>query len=241
MNEDNTPGDLDNYEPELLKESPGDYVHALGIDLLSLALSYLLPGGQIIAGLVGVNRLSPMLKRVDKWMVKVNNELKRLQDEGITLEEIVDNPTFVTALLQASQMALRTHQETKLNALCNAVINAALSNSFDTDLQFMFLSLVDSFTESHLLVLARFKNEPKGELRSPLRKTLIPSEKAFPQLEGRQEFILQITKDLRDKGLLQWEAVLSNSKIIHEAGYLTDLGDQFLAFITLPFPPDPGN
>jgi hypothetical protein len=225
---------IDEYQPKLLRETSGDYAYATGINLLSLALSAFIPGGQIITALIGVKQLSPIWKRLDKWMIEVQKSLAQLQASGLRTEDLADNDAFITTVLQASHVAIRSHQQAKLDALKNAILNSALGRAPDEDMQQMFIGYLDSVTESHLLLLIRFKDQPKGTTIHSHDGKLGPTERDFPQFAGKQDFIRQIARELRDKGLLQWDAVLSSGKIIQEAGYTTPLGNEFIQFISTP-------
>jgi hypothetical protein len=46
----------------------------------------------------------------------------------LTPERLATNEAFVTVTMQASQGAIRNHQQAKLEALRNAVLNSALPN-----------------------------------------------------------------------------------------------------------------
>ena len=65
-------------------------------------------------------------------------------------ENLRDNEQFVSAMIQATQSAAKTHRKEKLEALRNAVVNIALGHKQIEDLQAIFLKHVDSFTPVHL-------------------------------------------------------------------------------------------
>jgi len=90
-------------------------------------------------------------------MESIAEGLKALEAEieGFKMENLCDNEAFVSALVHASRVAIRNHQEEKLEALRNAVLNAALPNAPEESSELMFLDFVDSFTPWHIKVLAR--------------------------------------------------------------------------------------
>lgn len=94
----------------------------------------------------------PLSRRRDKWIEDIVEGLQTLekQVDGFKIEELSHNEMFITTVMNASQTAIRNHQEEKLEALRNAVLNAALPNPPDDDLQLMFLNFVDTFTPWHL-------------------------------------------------------------------------------------------
>ncbi len=76
--------------------------------------------------------------------------------EGFRLEDLSKNEQFVSATLQATQVALRTHSKEKLEALKSAALNVALGKEVREDLHTIFLGLVDRFAPSHITLLRPF-------------------------------------------------------------------------------------
>jgi hypothetical protein len=224
--------------------SLGDTAHTLAKAGLSMVP---LVGGPIAELLEFIT--PPITKRRDEWMETIAQRLKMLEErvEGFRLEDLAQNEVFVTAFLQASQVAIRTHQQEKREALRNAVLNAALPNAPDDDLQQMFLSYVDVFTSWHLRVL-KFLGELREqaleyEAKHPGWGWGEPEtvfEDFFPELKTRPDFYTQILKDLSEKGLtdrdnLQFKAMTTLlGRQQQFRSRLTPFGKQFLGFITSP-------
>jgi len=61
----------------------------------------------------------PMGKRRDEWLQSMYDRLKELERHmaGFRVEALVTNEAFISAVLQASQAAIRTHERQKLEAL----------------------------------------------------------------------------------------------------------------------------
>lgn len=191
-------------------------------------------------------------KRRDKWIESIAEGLKDLEEkvEGFKIENLAENESFVSTVTQASQAAIRNHQKQKLEDLRNAVLNAALPNAPEEDLQLMFLNFVDSLTWSHLRMLKLLDNykakhpssRSTGKRIEFVAKSkeipVITAQEALPDLGGRQNFYDQILKDLRMRGLLEIHMTDQASfldKIIYAQP--TNLGKQLLAFISPPFAP----
>lgn len=104
---------------------------------------------------------TPLAHRRDDWLEDLARRLRDLEGkvEGFNFDDLGKNEQFVSATLQATQDALRTHQKEKLDALKNAVMNVALGHEPDTDRQQHFLALIDRFSDTHLILL-RFFKEP---------------------------------------------------------------------------------
>jgi hypothetical protein len=191
----------------------------------------------------------PLQKRRDEWIESIGEGLKKLEEtvEGFKIEELANNEKFITTVAHASQAAIRTHQKEKLKALRNAVLNAALPNSPEEDLQLMFLSFVDSLTPSHLIILSFFENPKEwGEKHGITYPTHYlagsPSaalEHAFPEFRGKRELYDVFIKDLFSRSLMRTESIHTTTTATGMfAPLITDLGKQFLKFITSPIEND---
>ena len=100
----------------------------------------------------------------------------------------------MSAFAQATQAALRTHQQDQLDALRNAVLNVVRGKDADANRQGQFLSLVDRFTAAHLSLLRLFQ-DPTGHFekrRIPLPVVAVGTKLlaydlvcvAMPELRG---------------------------------------------------------
>ena len=167
-------------------------------------------------------------------------------------ESLKENPTFISVMLQASQAALRAHQEEKLTALRNSVLNAAAGVEIDEDLQAIFLNLIDTFTPWHLRVLAvlyepaRFFPEPvPGDaIVRPVITTRIGVvelvQRAYPRLgitfEEHFEFFHLVDEDLKARQLIigNLPGKTEQGKVVMGSleDRLTTIGIQFMTFVS---------
>ena len=183
----------------------------------------------------------PLTKRTEEWTYSVYIKLLALEEEtkGITLKSLSEKPLFITTFMQALQIALRNHQEEKLEALRNAVINTARPTFPEDDIYLTFLNWIDVFTNWHILVL-NYLNERELEIKDgsmPMRNISIrPIDKVlsnFPLLRGEREFALQLLRDLSDRGLVSLDSapsVIRSDGNFYES-YTTDLGKRFMQYI----------
>jgi hypothetical protein len=102
----------------------------------------------------------PLAHRRETWFQDLADRLGELEGyiSGFRLDTLADNEQFVSATLQATQAALRTHQQEKLEALRNAVLNSAAKREPHDDYQTVFLALVDRFSPAHLRLLKSFRS-----------------------------------------------------------------------------------
>jgi len=176
----------------------------------------------------------PLERRRAMWMADVGEKLKDLEANGLKLESLQDNEQFISAVMHASQVALRTHQEAKLQALKNAVLNVANGQAPEETLQHLFLNFVDSLTEQHLRILKVFQapTPPPGMSMGGLGHVL---EHNIPELRNRQDLYVQLWKDLFSRGLVNSDGMnvtMSGSGLATKR--TTGMGDTFLSFIAEP-------
>jgi hypothetical protein len=237
-----------------LKPNIGD----IGYSLIRIGLS-LLPYGSTVAELFSAVIMPPIQKRRDKLLIGVAEDLETLKEDfNYEFENLSENPMFITALMQSIQIAIRNHQDEKINALKNAVLNSALKTSPKEDLQLIFLSYIDNFTVLHLKLLEffntklsddkinefstnftfeRFEHENMRHIMFEIGEIL---EYVFPELEGQKYIYEIVVRDLSTKGLVNLiEDVNLKLDININNNYIADpeiqsVGKMFLSYITPP-------
>jgi len=224
-----------------LKPSVGDYAHVGVRAGLSMAPFVGGPLTEFFSMIIA----PPLEKRRDEWFIEIFGRLKQLEErvEGFKIENLAQNENFISILLYATQVAMRTHQREKLDALRNAVINAAIRLTVDENLQLMFLNLVDRYTSWHLILL-QFLVDPREYGKSHGIEYPFWSigglgnviEATFKELRAKQDFYDQIIKEMISDGLLQDGSYLHGG--MTESGMfasrITERGKQFLKFISNP-------
>ena len=209
------------------KASSGDALHAT----VRAGLSAIPVAGGVAVELFQAVIQPPIEKRRQKWMSDVGDKLLELEAKGLKLEDLQNNEQFISAVMHASQAVIRTHQDDKLNALRNAVINVAIGQAPDETLQHLLLNFVDSFTEQHLRILKLFQNPtlPPNVSMGGLSAVL---EHNIPELRQYRELYIQLWKDLYSRGLVNTEGLnvtMTGSGL--SAKRTTKLGDTLLGFI----------
>jgi hypothetical protein len=170
----------------------------------------------------------PIERRRDQWMASVAETLNELQDKYDLLPEtFARNEVFISVLLNASQIAIRTHERVKFEALRNAIKSAALDLSADGAREHMYLRFVDDLSAPQLnllLVAKRSVSEPWGRGADA---------KVLGMDEGDEEthvLAMEMLNDLVRRGLADVER--SGKELMSVTFVRTELGGAFAEFIT---------
>ena len=160
------------------------------------------------------------------------NEL--LEREVVTVEKLVNNEAFTTAVLHATQVAVRTSKREKHEMLRNALLNSALPLSPEEDFQVAFIHLIDVLTTMHIRVLDRFRgrlgyfkvSDAEDGIREQSDYILIAMA-SFPEID---KFPRHFANDLLVRGLLEVEQHIGVDFLVN----VTDFGLEFLQFVNSP-------
>lgn len=174
----------------------------------------------------------PLDKRRQEWIHSVGERLAKLEHSGITLEALQSNEQFISAVMHASNMALRTHKESKIEALQNAILNVAKGQAPDETVQYLFFGLLDSLTEMHIRILKLFQ-APTPPPSMSMGGLIDVLEYNIHDLGGRQDLSFQLWKDLHSRGLVNTEGLggtISGRGLSEKR--TTGFGDEFIEFIS---------
>ncbi len=161
---------------------------------------------------------------------------------GFDPHSLESNEQFISAVLQTTVLAVKTHQEEKLEAFRNAVLNSVLPGAPDEYEQMTFLRYVDELTPLHVQLLS-FWADPRGWFAANGRQ--VPNwmaislqgimAEAFPQLAPQQPLTDLVLNDLMSRRLFV-EATVRGTGTGQGmmAKRTTELGDCFLRFISSP-------
>lgn len=217
------------------KKSIGDTSHAVAKGILSAIPNI---GGSLSVLFESIFT-TPLDKRKKEWFQSLADAIEELTKkvDDITPESLSENEIFISVSMQATQIALRNHQQEKLNALKNAVKNSASSISIDENKVLMFTRIIDDMTPLHLKIL-KFLNNPRiiekelqtrtsSNVRTHYGNNMNIWQEYYPELNSSRELITQISKELYVKGFLYNENALHSSE-----KSTSNFADEFLAFIS---------
>jgi len=224
---------MDKKEIETPKENSTDKLTGLvkaGVEIV--------PGGSLVTWLVEQIWRPPLVQRTEKWMGDVTEKLKSLD-----IDALVNNERFITCLTQSYQVAIRTHNQEKINVLKNAVVNSIPTPSYQESLQTLFINYIDTLTEWHIRFLIFFNRPDWMDL---YRGKTFAHAKYFifgmmwdlhPDLKDKEDLTELIFRDLKNSGLInhRWEAVQNfsiSADGVTSIPKVTDIGKNFLDFIS---------
>lgn len=214
---------VDNEELIPPQASNGDTAHAVIKAFLSAVPTVGGPAAELFQYLFQ----APLEQRRRQWMESVGSKLLELDRAGVRIEHLQRDEKFVSAVLHATHIALRTHIEEKHAALRNAITNIAIGQTVDETEQHLFFEFIDSFAEYHLRILRLFQSPPPvpGQTMGALDSVIYF---AYPELRNRREICEQLWRDLYLRGLVDTERlqIMTSGNGLREKR-TTALGDSF--------------
>lgn len=202
------------------------------------------PAAEVLGAIIAPrieHRTTEWLEGIAKGLDELSKRVAKLTPERLSQDE-----AFTTAFLHASQIALRTHQEEKRQALQNAVLNVAIGDAPDDSLQLMFLDALDTLTPWHLNLLKCVANptEWAAQREYPVYDTKLDAAVIFGAVYRdkmpAENFHLQLLEDLYSRGLAANKMNPRGPLTPHDEEdalpFITDMGRKFLAFIATPKP-----
>lgn len=188
-------------------------------------------------------------KRREAWFNDLHKRFLRLEAEhsGFSFEKVFKDEKFISALLMATRHAQLNHNVENLEALRNAVLNAALPDSPDEARQKIFIAWAGEFTPWHIRILRVFDTDPNHIPTIHLEKAEWPMnsgnsnklmeliERNYPKVKVDLYLCIQVINELHSRSLISNRlfARRMTSEFRHEP-CLTPLGIQFLEFIASP-------
>ena len=181
-------------------------------------------------------------QRREEWFIGLAEAIDELRErvDDFGFETLADNVLFVDAVVTATRTVEHTHQEEKISALRNAVLNSVAPEAPDADTQAIFLNFVDRFTPSHLRLVTLWDDPlawfslhgltpPDGGFIGSRMATV---EAGLPEMRGRKDFYLLIASELGSVGMLTANLSGSVSPTALMDRLTTDFGRQFVRFIS---------
>lgn len=188
---------------------------------------------------------SPFERRLQRWRETIGEVSSILESRVGDLEKLLSDESFITIVQHASEVAIRTHREEKIQALRNAIINTGCNIDIDEDLQTSFIRYVEELSSSHLMLLEFFVLAEQDLCKVMNYDEIFQTFKRYnPEVELRREHFRAFCQDLTARGLLHilqgmYDSDLGMMSIVTQASddpppnvRVTEVGTDFLRYIT---------
>jgi hypothetical protein len=194
--------------------------------------------GGLLGEVMGLVWQPALERRRDEWFRKLGESVIRLQQEHSEIRARLESEQVLTVTAQAAVSAISTHQEEKRTALRAAVLNSALAVEPDEERQLLFLRLIDSFSASHLQLLAFLHDPSAGFAERGIDRPQITAGAMSHLIEAvftdwPKDFYPVIGRDLETSGLIHGLSGMMTAQGLWQ-GRTTELGQRFLRFVTEP-------
>lgn len=198
------------------------------------ALSIIPVGGTLISCVWDSIKANCAQKRLEDWKYLLEARLVTVES---TLEQVGNNERFTTAMMKATDTAIKTMEDEKRRYLADAVLNS-LTCGIDESVIMMYFDFIDKYTLWHIKILDFFSNPKKFEgisesnyyMGSPMEPLIY----VYPELGANSKIVDKIIKELYTDGLMNTESIhgiMTSSGMV--ASRITELGNDFIDFITL--------
>ncbi len=226
----------ENYHPP--KPDTGDTAHLVTKGLLS----FIPAASELFERFIS----PPLEKKLEAWREDVGEALRQLEaNNKIDLELLQSDNRFISIVMHASTIAMRSYQKEKLTALRNAIINSIEIDNFKEDLQFIFIRFIDELTPTHILLLSFFVKNGSGMTDIESYSRIYDwFEHLHPNIS--KEIFRLMCNDLTSRGLIRISQDLGDFDDIYQSSNLMleetkddlprvvvpEIAGQFLAFIS---------
>ncbi|WP_212625109.1 hypothetical protein [Pseudomonas sp. PP3] len=228
--------DLSGVDPDF--ETDSEKIHRLA----RIGLSSIPVVGSPLVEVFNSVLESPLSKRRNEIIIQIGEVLNELIESGVVTEEALrENEVFISTVAQSCSIALRNHESEKIEALKNAIKNAATPDNSAGDYSPMFLGFVDSCTTAHIQLLHVFHNPEKWFIDRGMEFPITGSKgrmhsiaaAAFPAFEKEYDFYENVWGDLCRRGFAfnnGFEDTLEREAILTRL--TTPLGFRLIRFLT---------
>lgn len=187
---------------------------------------------------------NPIQKRRENWRNEVQAALNEINNKyGRSPQELEASEEFLSALLSATPIAIKTHQKEKIKALKNALINLGNPAEKDFNMSQQFIRYIDELSVMHLKVLAGLEKHAGQIARKEKLEQVYSVLVKRDGLKVERLLFRSIIEDLKSRFLIQIGdveeypefATKTENLILEQSGIrplaLTKMGRTFLNFI----------
>ena len=229
--------------PDYPNSDPRSFGYGVARAAIDAATSFV-PGASFAVGAIVEHVVAaPLQKRRDEWFEQVGKGIQELQDrlEDFDSRTLAENDDFVSAVYEATQAAMKTTNEAKIEALRNGILNIAAGMTVEEVLRGTFFSLIDRLSPAHLRVLSLLADPSSSpEMLQAAKNVSMGAQyniirEAIPETLISESVLARILSDLGRDGLAQTDGMkATGTAAVLLAKRTTEAGDAFLRFVSSP-------
>lgn len=229
--------------PDYPTADPRSLAYEVARTTLDAAVSVVPGAGYAVGKVVERFIAAPLQKRRDEWFQCIGEGLQTLEArlDGFDPSQLDQNVDFVSAVFEATQGALKTVNEEKIEALRNGILNIAAGMTISEIVRGTFFSLIDRFSPAHFRVLRLLAN-PAGspEMVKQAEQTWAGAQigvlrAALPEEMLAEDALKRILVDLDREGLASTGSMFAmGTQGSLLAKRSTAIGDSFIKFVSDP-------
>lgn len=146
--------------------------------------------------------VNPLERRRDAWLQEVAHTVVDIQEHLNRLpSSLQSDERFLTALYQATHVALRTHRQEKHRFLRNALFHIAEAVGIE-DEEAYFLRLIDDLTVCHVLILQTLAEHQFDQTSAKDMATLAERFRATSGVDVQEDLFRTFLRDLNGFSLV---------------------------------------
>jgi hypothetical protein len=220
-----------------------DRIHSLAKAAISAVPTIGGPGAEVFSAFFS----APLERRRQRWLVQLAAVIEQLvYDQETTVERLQGDERFVSAVLAATQVALRHASDDRIVWLRNGLVNIASSATTEAELDMRMIRLADQLEPSHVRLLA-FLDQSRAQIATIQTYEelyrLVKSDLDWDDL-GQGRFRV-LCEDLSTQSLIRVSPHVSDYGDVFQPDFVTVgaeearttisvswLGEEFLSFIS---------
>lgn len=126
------------------------------------AVSAIPVGGALVTSIYDAVKNNCLEKRQKKWQEALENRISKME---VTLDDLGNSEIFTTAIIKATEVAMKTSSEEKLKYLANATANSYEGNIDETRF-YLYMGLIERYTARHISIMKKYISPTAKEIDS---------------------------------------------------------------------------
>lgn len=126
------------------------------------AVSAIPVGGALATSIYDTVKNNCLEKRQKKWQEALENRISKME---VTLDDLGNSEIFTTAIIKATEVAMKTSSEEKLKYLANATANSYEGNIDETRF-YLYMGLIERYTARHISIMKKYISPTAKEIDS---------------------------------------------------------------------------